>query len=171
MITGLCEMLSPLLAFTADEAWEFIPGKTGLPSVHLAIWKPTTLARSEAEQVAWQRLFEIRELVLPELEKERHNKTIGKALDARVAISGSNPMLADGKAHQGALRELLNVSQLEVHVTPGNSEPAPDIVVNKAFGQKCERCWHWEEDVGSIEGHPTICGRCALAVKEGQAKS
>jgi isoleucyl-tRNA synthetase len=169
IVTGLCEMLSPILAFTADEAWEFIPGTATLPSVHLATWKPTTLARSEAEQTAWRRLFEIRAVVLPELEKERQAKTIGKALDAKVTITGSNPMLVDGKTHLEALRELLNVSQLEVHVATGNGEPTLSILVTKALGQKCERCWHWEEDVGSVKEHPTICGRCAAAVQENMA--
>jgi isoleucyl-tRNA synthetase len=166
VVTGLCQMLSPILAFTSDEAWEFIPGADRFSSVHLATWKPAALTRSEPEQVAWLRLFEIRALVLPELEKERQAKSIGKSLDARVTISGSNPMLADGKAHLEALRELLNVSQLEVHLTPGNGEATCQIVVSKALGQKCERCWHWEEDVGDVPEHATVCGRCVAAIRE-----
>ena len=125
--------------------------------------KPTTLHRSEAEETAWRHLFEIRELVLPELEKERQAKRIGKALEARVVIAGSNPMLVDGKTHLEALRELLNVSQLEVHHQPNGTDVS--IVVTKALGQKCERCWHWEEDVGEEAQHPTLCGRCVAAVK------
>jgi isoleucyl-tRNA synthetase len=164
LVTGLCEMLSPILAFTSDEAWEFIPGKSGLPFVHLATWKPGTLQRSEAERGAWEGLFQLRELVLPCLEKERQVKTIGKSLEARVTLSGSSPLLVDAKAHLGALRELLNVSQLEVHVTPGNGEPTLDVSVSRALGHKCERCWHWEEDVGEEPKHPTLCGRCVEAV-------
>jgi isoleucyl-tRNA synthetase len=164
ILTGLCEMLSPILAFTTDEAWEFIPGREGLPSVHLAIWKPVTLQRSDAERNAWEGLFKLRELVLPGLEKERQAKTIGKSLEAKIALTGSNPLLIDAKTHLAALRELLNVSQLEVHLTPGNGEPTLDIVVSKALGQKCERCWHWEEDVGEEPKHPTICGRCVEAI-------
>jgi len=61
---------------------------------------------------------------------------------------------------------LLNVSQLEVHVTPGNGEPTLNVAVSKAAGQKCERCWHWEEDVGSAKDHPTLCGRCVEAVAQ-----
>jgi isoleucyl-tRNA synthetase len=164
ILTGFCEMLSPILAFTTDEAWEFIPGREGLPSVHLATWKPVTLQRSEAERSAWEGLFRLRELVLPSLEKERQAKTIGKSLEAKIALTGSNPLLVDAKAHLAALREILNVSQLEVHLTPGNGEPTLDIVVSKALGQKCERCWHWEEDVGEEPKHPTICGRCVEAI-------
>jgi isoleucyl-tRNA synthetase len=64
--------------------------------------------------------------------------------------------------HRDALRELLNVSQLEVK-TGAN---APAVSVARADGQKCERCWHWETDVGSSPEHPTICGRCVEAVKQ-----
>src|SRR5262249_10889847 len=142
LVTGLCQILSPILAFTADEAWEFVPGQRALPSVHLSTWQPSTLPRSEAEQIAWRRLFDIRELVLPELEKARQAKTIGKALDAKVTVTGANPMLVDGQAHGEALRELLNVSQLELHVQ--SNGPDVSITVSKALGQKCERCWHWE---------------------------
>ena len=74
--------------------------------------------------------------------------------------------IVDGKAHLEALRELLNVSQLEVHAVPGNGEPTLDIAVSKALGQKCERCWHWETDVGSAPEHPTICARCVEAVAQ-----
>ncbi len=165
LVTGLCEMLSPILVFTADEAWEFVPGQAGLPFVHLATWKPGALQRSDAERGAWEGLFKLRELVLPSLEKERQAKTIGKSLEAKVTLTGSNPLLIDAKTHLAALRELLNVSQLEAHVTPGNGEPTLDIVVGKALGQKCERCWHCEEDVGVAKKHPTLCGRCVEAVE------
>jgi isoleucyl-tRNA synthetase len=163
LATGLALVLSPILVFTADEAWEFIPGRTE-SSVHLATWQPSALARSEAERIAWSELLALREQVLPALEKERQAKTIGKSLDAKVTLSGTAPGLAHAKAHLMALREVLNVSQLEVHATAGNGEPSLQILVSKALGQKCERCWHWEEDVGETSAHPTLCGRCVQAV-------
>ncbi len=165
LVTGLCQMLSPLLAFTADEAWEFVPGKA-VESVHLAEWRTSDLVRSEAERSSWEGLFQLRDLVMPELEKARQVKTIGKSLDAKVILTGSSPLLVDGKIHLEALRELLNVSQLEM-ILEGNGDPM--IVVTKAEGQKCERCWHWETDVGSHPEHPTICGRCVTAVQESVA--
>jgi isoleucyl-tRNA synthetase len=164
LVNGLTQALSPILAFTADEAWEFIPGKAAISHVHLSTWKPNLLVRSDAERGAWEGLFKLRELVLPHLEKERQGKVIGKSLDAKAILRGSDPLLVDAKTHLEALRELLNVSQLEVHVEPGNGTPTLDVVVARASGQKCERCWHWEEDVGATAGHPTICGRCVEAV-------
>ncbi len=165
LVTGLCKMLAPILAFTADEAWEFVPAKPG-DSVHLADWPTSSFTLSEAEQSAWKNLFELRELALPELEKARQAKTIGKSLDAKLVLSGSHPALAAGKSNLESLRELLNVSQLEIKSDAG---PAVSVSVAKADGQKCERCWHWETDVGSNPEHPTICARCVAAVKENLA--
>ena len=162
MVAGLCRMLAPILAFTADEAWEFVPGKT-VDSAHRLTWQPIGLQRPEGEVVAWKALFDLRELALPELEKARQAKEIGKALEAKLTFTGSSPAVAAAQPHQESLRELLNVSQLEF-------KPAGDatlaISVSKAAGEKCERCWHWETDVGSVPEHPTICGRCVKAVQE-----
>ncbi|HEY0455674.1 MAG TPA: class I tRNA ligase family protein, partial [Verrucomicrobiae bacterium] len=160
LVTGLCQMLAPILVFTADEAWEFIPGKS-TDSVHVAVWNPMPFQRSDAEQTNWKMLFALRETILPELEKARQAKTIGKALDAKVVLRGDTPENTNAKIHLEAFRELLNVSQLEVL-----SEGAPPVVITKADGEKCERCWHWETDVGENPQHPTICGRCVAAVAE-----
>ena len=162
MVAGLCKMLAPILAFTADEAWEYVPGKT-VDSAHLLTWQPLGFDRPEAERTAWKALFELRELALPELEKARQAKEIGKALEAKLTFTGSSPAVAAAQAHQESLRELLNVSQLEFKPA---GEAALTISVSKAAGEKCERCWHWESDVGSHPEHPTICGRCVKAVRE-----
>ena len=85
LVTGLCQMLAPMLVFTAEETWEFVPGKpTG--SVHEASWQARSLKLSEKEEQVWKRLFSIRERLLPELEKARQAKSIGKALDAKIEI-------------------------------------------------------------------------------------
>jgi isoleucyl-tRNA synthetase len=162
MVVKLCEMLAPILAFTADEAWEYVPGKS-VASAHQLTWEPLGFQRSEPELATWKALFELRELALPELEKARQAKQIGKALEAKLTFTGSSPALAAAQAHLESLRELLNVSQLEFQ--PGGGG-AVSILVSKAAGQKCERCWHWETDVGSRPEHPTICARCVRAVQE-----
>jgi isoleucyl-tRNA synthetase len=160
MVVNLCQMLAPILAFTADEAWEYVPGKTR-DSVHQLTWQPVVSGRPEAERTAWKQLFELRELALPELEKARQAKAIGKALEAKLTFAGSSPALAAGGLHLDALRELLNVSQLEIKV----GGEAVVVSVSKAAGEKCERCWHWETDVGAHAEHPTICARCVKAVQ------
>ncbi len=161
IVERLCGMLGPILVFTADEAWDFVPGKPAA-SVHQLTWQPMKFELPETERTAWKQLFALRELALPELEKARQAKSIGKALEARVTFAGTSPALDAAQSHQESLRELLNVSQLEI--TPGGETIA--VTVGKAAGQKCERCWHWETDVGSAPEHPTICGRCVKAVSE-----
>jgi isoleucyl-tRNA synthetase len=160
LVTGLSQLLSPILAFTADEAWEFIPGKPA-NSVHLADWKSGGLTRRDAEVESWKNLFLLRELALPELEKARQAKQIGKSLEAKIVVNGTGPLALDAKLHLNALRELLNVSQVQLANGGGETVFA---TVAKADGQKCERCWHWETDVGTNTAHPTLCSRCADAV-------
>jgi isoleucyl-tRNA synthetase len=162
LVTGLCQMLSPILAFTADEAWEFVPGH-GTASVHEALWQPAAFSRSETEGDAWQSLFALREAALPELEKARQAKLIGKSLEARLTLKGTGPALADAQRHVDSLRELLNVSQVTLDTTGTETIAA---TVSKADGQKCERCWHWEADIGQSAEHPNLCGRCVEAVRE-----
>ena len=162
LVTGLCQMLAPILAFTADEAWEFIPGKpTG--SVHESEFKLIPFARSDAECELWKRLFEYRNELLPRLEAQRQTKVIGKSLEAKVRLYGQNKPFSDwisNKAVLEAFRELCNVSQFEIT----NDKVSDDVV--RADGQKCERCWHWETDIGQNPEHPTICGRCVEAVSQ-----
>jgi isoleucyl-tRNA synthetase len=166
LVTGLCQMLAPILAFTADEAWEFVPGKpTG--SVHEAEWKPSTFKCADYESSCWQAILRLREMILPELENSRKLKLIGKALEAKLVIPfWANSFAEIVQRTPVDFRELVNVSQVVF-------EPRQDsnvCSVSKADGQKCERCWHWEMDIGKNAEHPTICGRCVEAVKQSSAK-
>jgi isoleucyl-tRNA synthetase len=167
MVQGLCQMLAPLLAFTADEAWDFIPGRQG-ESVHQTEWKPGGLALPEAERLRWKQLLAVREQALPVLEQARRAKQIGKSLEAQLIIEGTAEALDALPAHGEALRELLNVSQLTIETVAGGGPNTPlQIDSAKAAGHKCERCWHWETDVGAQVQHPTLCGRCVAAVTPG----
>jgi len=182
LLTGLCRMLAPILPFTTDEAWAFVPGGRG-GSVHAADWSPAPFAMAEAERADWEQLLRERERLLPELERARQAKVIGKALEAAVELSlaDSDPAHALLQRHLEALRELLNVSQLTLRAHPAPPAGAPAaasgpavaqsrrVVVRHASGHKCERCWHWESDVGREPEHPTLCGRCVAAVRENAA--
>jgi isoleucyl-tRNA synthetase len=158
MVTRLSQMLAPILVFTADEAWEFIPGKP-TPSVHLSEWEPAELNRSVVESETWERLFKFRSRALPELEKARQSKLIGKSLEASVVFDNSVIATIITDETYDDLQELLNAS----HV--GGGATAGEITVVRAPGHKCERCWHWETAVGANAEHPTLCPRCVEAVK------
>jgi isoleucyl-tRNA synthetase len=170
IVRGLCQMLAPMIAFTTDEAWEFIPGVAKDSSVHESEWQPTEFSLSAEEKKVWTDLFKLREQVLPELEKARQAKTIGKALEAQVKLGLTDGVTTWVVEHLLPLQELLNVSQIKTSHHPATEPKAndlqgfPSIEVVRAEGQKCERCWHYEMDVGSHKDHPTICARCVTAV-------
>jgi isoleucyl-tRNA synthetase len=166
LVSGLCKMLSPILVFTADEAWEFIPG-AGAESVHLAQWQPSEFASAAEEKELWKALLESRNEMLPALEAKRQSKIIGKSLEAALRLDAGKKPYSNWAAKPEVLeafRELCNVSQVEV-----TSDKDAELVV-RAAGQKCDRCWHWETDVGSNAEHPTICGRCVEAVKQNSGR-
>jgi isoleucyl-tRNA synthetase len=189
LVRGLCKMLAPVLAFTADEAWEFVPGKT-VESIHGTGWEPSEFKSDLAEQKKWNALFNFRKIILPELEKARQNKHIGKALDARLNWFVDQDDFDRATEVKSDLQEILSVSQVSVLLAdksralfsarllfnPINNLPIDattslldgrGITIEHAEGQKCERCWHWETDIGSQfhREHATICGRCVEAVK------
>ena len=166
LVTSLCQMLAPILAFTADEAWEFVPRKN-VNSVHEANWQPKKIHRSIREETTWVNMFYLRDSVLKELESVRKAKNIGKSLDARVWLLGKSKMFEEAFENQAEFKELINVSEFFVDQEPIESEPPGAIIaVNLAEGVKCERCWHREKDIGQSAEHPTLCSRCVEAVKQ-----
>jgi len=168
LVTGLCQMLAPILAFTADEAWEFVPGKN-VNSVHESEFKPSGFSLPESEVELWKNLFTARETLMPALELKRRDKTIGKSLDAKIQpLAEYFPEFVNDPQIQNAFKELINVSQLEFLSYDLKADYTDRLVVH-ADGQKCERCWHWETDIGQNAEHPTICARCTKAVLEFKA--
>ncbi len=167
LVTGLCQMLSPILAFTADEAWEFVPGKP-MGSVHESELKPITFSIPESERKIWNDWFALRNFLFPDMEEKRKAKVVGKNLDAKVFFKGNQFSLPEAALRKDDLRELFNVSQLEILPIEYKAQTPNSVhfVIEKADGQKCERCWHWETDIGQDCEHPTICGRCVAAVNQ-----
>jgi isoleucyl-tRNA synthetase len=100
------------------------------------------------------------------LESLRQNKQIGKALEAKVTATGDEVLLSPIIKWQGDFKELLGVSDLVVTVDGAQGTAGVQFGFSRVDGdrQKCERCWHWETDIGQNAEHPTICGRCVEAV-------
>ncbi|HSG72370.1 MAG TPA: class I tRNA ligase family protein, partial [Planctomycetaceae bacterium] len=157
LVTQLCQLLSPILVFTTDEAWEFIKGAAA-GSVHLSVWSATASQPSEEELNIWNEMFVLRERLLPKLELKRQEKLIGKSLEAKVRLLrgavGGVGKLVSSESLLRDFKELINVSQIEL-TDDRNAE-----WVLHADGEKCARCWHCETDIGKNRDHPTICGRC-----------
>jgi isoleucyl-tRNA synthetase len=166
IVDALARLLAPVLAFTADEIWESLPADGARPaSVHVAEF-PKPVGEKDAELSArWSRLFEVREMVLPKLEEARVAKLIGSSLEARVVLTaGESPELRGLlERYREELRYLFIVSEVTLE------EPAadrPPVRVERARGEKCERCWNYSTRVGESERYPTACERCVEALAE-----
>ena len=164
---ALVRLVAPLLSFTADEIWQYMPEMSNrLPSVHLELFpEPASLAATiDAEFMSdWAALLLIRDEALKSLEEARKAKQIGKALDARLVLEVPQAMGALLERYRGSLKELLNVSQVEVL-----TGPSPQIIATTlpADGTKCERCWNYSVHVGEDWRWPTVCERCSAALDQ-----
>jgi len=169
----LTRLIAPILSFTADEVWSYLPKVEGRePSVHLALFPdmleiiPGSVRELEED---WDQLLLIREQVMQGLEEQRTLKSIGKSLDAIVKIAVGGPTAARNlallKKYAAVLPELFNVSIVEIFpYTDKSSEWWISNTVKAAPGTKCERCWRYVPDVGDSPDYPTVCLRCAEAL-------
>jgi isoleucyl-tRNA synthetase len=165
---ALARMLSPILAFTADEIWENLPtpeNQQRAVSVHLTTL-PETGGFGDNELLStWTQLFEIREDVLRALEEARVAKQIGSSLEARVEISAVGNAYKLLERHRDDLRYIFIVSQVDV-LDSGEGASGVSIKVYPAAGVKCERCWNYSTQVGESSRYPTVCERCVAALEE-----
>ena len=161
----LVRLVAPILSFTADEVWEYLPKVEGREkSVHLALFpKPEEVFSQHPAALLeeWEHLFEIRDEAMRVLEEARQTKSIGKGLEADVQIAAAGEQLALLHRHAAGLKEILNVSR--VTVMEGG---ALQVTALPASGTKCARCWNFMPDVSNYGAWQNVCGRCQSALKE-----
>jgi isoleucyl-tRNA synthetase len=164
---ALVRLVAPILSFTADEVWQYMPARSNrLSSVHLELFpEPVSLAATiDPEFMSdWATLLLLRDEALKSLEEARKDKLIGKALDARLVLEVPEAIGAVLEGYRGSLKELLNVSQVEVMTGPSSQIIATTL---PADGKKCERCWNYSVHVGEDWRWPTVCERCSAALAE-----
>ncbi|WP_311971734.1 isoleucine--tRNA ligase [Pseudomonas baltica] len=166
---ALVRWIAPILAFTADELWQYLPGERN-ESVMLNTWYEglTELPQGfEMGREYWERIMAVKVAVNKEMENLRAAKVIGGNLQAEVTLYGDEALSADLNKLGDELRFVLITSKAAV--APFVQAPADAVVtevpglklqVVKSGGVKCARCWHFREDVGVNPEHPEICGRC-----------
>jgi len=157
---ALVRLMAPLLAFTAEEVWSYTAKPAGAPeSVHLALLpEPEEVSSGlpPARLAEWDRLMEVRDVVLKALEEARQAKLIGTSLEARVRLQGY-------KGFEAELPSVFIVSQ--VVLEPGDELRA---TIERADGVKCERCWKYSTAVGQDAEFPTVCDSCSAALRDMQ---
>jgi isoleucyl-tRNA synthetase len=183
---ALVRLVAPILSFTADEVWDYLPKIEGREkSVHLAQFPaPAEIFSEDPAPLLeeWKRIFEIRDAVLRLLENARQTRAIGKGLEAEVCAYASDHNLDLLRKFEPHLKEIFNVSQVRVYEDPGEIEMNDALAesvfsttcimsglwlaVLPATGHKCARCWNFMPEVANYGIWQNVCTRCSDALKE-----
>ena len=170
ILDTLVRVLAPILSFTSDEVWQYMPGSRE-ESVHLAEFPGLNPEWKNDELVSrWERIIKVRADVSKALELARVAKTIGHSLDAAVAISADPELFGFLKEYESELASIFIVSKvvladaLEGDCWSSENIEGLKVQVSAAPGEKCERCWYYSEELGTDAGHPSICPKCTTAV-------
>ncbi len=163
ILSGLCRMIAPILAFTSDEIWEAMPHRAE-DDVRAVVLNemptPCDAYAHEALEERYNRLFALRDTVLRSLEQARTEGMIGKSLEAKVTLSVSDDEVFDFLSSFGTeLATVFIVSAVELEKTDAANEDGFTVTVSHAPGQKCDRCWTHTTD-GTVNEDGFLCARC-----------
>lgn len=182
ILVDMTRLMAPILSFTAEEIWQTLQRTEDRrqkaeileESVFLAGF-PIVMDKfvDKALEKRWERLIEIRNESNKALEIKRKNKFIGNSLEAKLIFYLPHEELNLLQAYKDFLPALFIVSDAELYPSSRKSGDVYEsteikdlfIRVEKASGQKCERCWNWSVSVGKFEDHPQVCERCYNAIK------
>ncbi|MCH7590657.1 isoleucine--tRNA ligase, partial [PVC group bacterium] len=152
-----------------EEFWGFLnKTKEHEKSIHWERWPEMTDVKIDLEFMSrWDRILMFRDKVLKKIEEARSQKILGTSLEARVLIQTDPDMYKVLDDIRADLVTIFIVS--EVELTKGEKDNFKEsIVVKRARGDKCQRCWTYSESVGNHQEHTTLCGRCVAAIAEGE---
>jgi isoleucyl-tRNA synthetase len=175
--SALVRLIAPVLVFTSEEIWKFLPkAKNDQPSVHMSLFPEAEALAATIDpqkKEAWEELAKVRAAVLIKLEEARNAKSIGGSLEAKVILASSSAKLrAVLRSYAKELPALFIVSQVQIQDGEPANTPGGDglqgivIKIEKAEGKKCDRCWNYSIHVGENPRYPTICERCTEALAE-----
>jgi isoleucyl-tRNA synthetase len=170
----LVRLLAPIMSFTADEVWGYLPVVPDRPeSCHLAKFPASsdvlggTAADNPQVNEQWTTLLAVRGEVLKALEEARTSKLIGGNLEAQVTLTAPEPAYSVLAKFADQLRYIFIVSGVTLEKgASSNGSSGVAVKVSRADGQKCERCWNYSTHVGENLAFPTVCERCSAVLKE-----
>ncbi|MBP2848523.1 isoleucine--tRNA ligase [Dickeya oryzae] len=170
---ALVRWMAPIMSFTADEIWGYLPGKRA-QFVFTEEWYDGLFGLADSEPMNdafWTDMLNVRSEVNKVIEQARNDKRIGGSLEAAVTLYADERLFAQLNSLQGELHFALLTSKARLERgenAPADAQqselPGLKVVLTKADGEKCPRCWHYETDIGSDAAHPDVCGRCATNV-------
>ncbi|WP_133139131.1 isoleucine--tRNA ligase [Legionella genomosp. 1] len=167
IIHAMTRWLAPILSFTADEIWQYIPGKSS-ESVMLEEWYDSWPEIGHVDMAFWRQLLEIRDEVNKALEAQRQQGVIGSGLAAEIRLYVSPALLDRLNPLENELRFLFITSDAKVFSIEEKPEELSTlsdfelaIEVNASPYEKCIRCWHRRDSVNKQENFPEVCDRCA----------
>ncbi len=179
IVEALTRWLAPILSFTAEEIWQYIPGE-GSASVFLTTWYTDFPEMNEKEVMNpsyWEEIRKIRDAVNKELEVQRAAGHIGSALEAEVTLYCSPEIKQKLDLLGDELRFVLITSYAIVFPEDANTK---ELVATEIAGlwlkvtpvtyPKCARCWHRRQDIGSHADHPELCSRCIINIADGEVR-
>jgi isoleucyl-tRNA synthetase len=174
---ALTRLLAPIMTFTSEEVWGYLPQLADRPeSVHLAYFPAAhdllgeSASLEDAQQRQdWTALLAIRDEVMKALDTARNSKLIGKPLEAQLLIGASATAFSLLSRYLAELRYLFIVSAVTVTQASGNGASGIHVEVKKADGLKCERCWNYSIHVGEDKNYPAVCERCSAFLQELEA--
>lgn len=172
VLDALTLMLTPILAFTADEIWLAMPHDSSRnPESPLFNEIPRAdFIEADDDFIAkWDRIHAVRVDVQKALELARNEKIIGKPLEAKVSLCAQGELFDFLKSVETALPEIFITSSVCVENGEGDFKGDVEglsVCVSKADGEKCERCWKYSDTVGTDSEHPTLCAHCAGVIRE-----
>ena len=171
---ALVRWIAPILAFTAEEIWQYLPGERN-ESVMLNTWYEGLTALPEGsalDRAFWDQVLDVKMAVNKELENLRNAKVIGGNLQAEVTLYADDQLTATLNKLGDELRFVLITSAARVAPLAEAGEGAVDTDVTglklsivKSGHGKCVRCWHFLPDVGTHANHPELCGRCVTNIE------
>ena len=172
ILEGLVRLVAPIIPFTADEVWGYIPNQDKPVSVHAAQFVPGREDYKDSALIErWDLLLKVRKEITKALELARKDKVIGHSLDASVRLALPPDLLKGLEDYRDELTSICIVSNLEfanaATLEEGyESEEYPGLVIKVVPSSftKCERCWIHDPTVGHDKEHPSLCKRCLKVI-------
>lgn len=164
ILNAMTRMIAPILAFTSDEIWKYMPHANGDQPEHIVFnTMPEKVSVDIDDEFMdyWDKIHELRDEVKKSLETYIKDKTIKSSLEAKVVLLAGGDTLSFLKKAEKELAASFIVSDVEIV----ESDCELEIKIEKAEGEKCERCWSISKTVGSNSEHPTLCARCCENLK------